>query len=73
MILKRELGFLRTIESLPFLHGGGGPTVCHANQKGGVGFRALQISVVLEDALDGDTRGASGMMMIIRCRGGAKW
>ncbi len=38
-----------------------------------MGFRALQISVVLEDALDGDTRGASGMMMIIRCRGGAKW
>jgi hypothetical protein len=26
--------------------------------------RALQISVVLEDALGGDSRGASGMMMI---------
>jgi hypothetical protein len=31
--------------------------------------RALQISVVLEDALGGDSRGASGMMIIIRCRG----
>jgi hypothetical protein len=39
----------------------------------GLGFRALQISLVLEDALGGDSRGASGMMMIIRCRGGAKW
>ncbi|KAH9532284.1 hypothetical protein CY35_19G083900 [Sphagnum magellanicum] len=35
--------------------------------------RALQISLVLEDALGGDSRGASGMMIIIRCRGGAKW
>ncbi len=40
---------------------------------GGGGFRALQISVVLEDALGGDSRGASGMMMIIRCRRDAKW
>jgi hypothetical protein len=35
--------------------------------------RALQISVVLEDALGGDSRGASGMMIIIRCRRDAKW
>jgi len=40
---------------------------------GGGGFRALQISVVLEDALGGDSRGASGMMIIIRCRRDAKW
>ncbi len=39
---------------------------------GAQSFRALQISVVLEDALGGDSRGASGMMMM-RCRRGAKW
>ncbi len=40
-----------------------------AGGGGGSVFRALQISVVLEDALGGDSRGASGMIIIIRCRG----
>ncbi|CAK9213676.1 unnamed protein product [Sphagnum troendelagicum] len=35
--------------------------------------KLLAISVVLDDALGGDSRGASGMMMIIRCRRRATW